>query len=69
MLKKIINDLKSYVRPELHDPVNAAGFGISVTGCLILLASLVYDIANWIYILAFILWAIGIVILWLHSPK
>lgn len=64
---KILREIKANIRPELHDRVNAIGCGIAVVGSLLLLATLAYDVAVWVYVLALCMWAVGLVILVIHT--
>ena len=64
---KILREIKANIRPELHEPVNAVGFAICALGGLLLLATLVYDVAVWVYVLALCMWAVGLIVLVIHS--
>lgn len=56
------------MNPELKDPINAAGAILAVIGgCMMFAVLLFTNVLDAIPIIGFILWAIGIAILAIHT--
>ena len=56
------------MNPELKDPINAAGTAIAIIGGILMFCLLLFDKgSDAIPIIGFILWAIGVLILAIHS--
>lgn len=66
MINRIIEELKGFVRPELHDPVNTVGCGMAVAGGM-LMFSILTDKPAWLFYIGVGLWLIGIIVLYLHG--
>lgn len=57
------------MNPELKDPVNAAGAALAIIGGCMMFFLLVDHTPPLIPIIGFVLWAIGILILAIHTRE
>ena len=69
-LKNIWKNIVSNLNPELRDPVNAIGTALCIIGAVLMFSLLVTDrTPEPIPVIGFVLWAVGIGILFRHGKK